>query len=121
MLQVFSEEVYPEIPSNWVKHEGLRGSEIPKTPGVYIVSDGNGVIAYVGQTKNLSRRIIEHHVWMDALGTCAVSWVELPIDGLLFCEAWFIAKLRPYLTGLAVKQMVVRGSVLPKLNEQEKS
>lgn len=44
------------IPSN-IK---IKGGELPKNPGVYIMKDAKGTVLYVGKAASLSRRVQQH-------------------------------------------------------------
>ena len=64
--------LYEEVASEYLKKlEQLLSSdsfgfgdekvEVKKEPGIYLISDKDGRIVYVGRTKNLQRRLLSNH------------------------------------------------------------
>jgi len=39
----------------------FTGAEVPERPGIYVIYDGGGYAYYVGQSKNLRRRLLVDH------------------------------------------------------------
>ena len=63
-------------------------SEIPKKPGLYILRDRNGEVAYVGISKNVRSRIDQHLYRRDSSITTGVSTTMLNPDFVTKIEWW---------------------------------
>lgn len=71
---------------------------VPKTAGVYFVWDCDGILAYVGKSRKLNRRVklsSHSHIRMRD----SVSWLEVDLWQLSHAEAFFIGMLQPYRNG----------------------
>ena len=62
--------------------------EIPKEPGLYILRDRNGEVAYVGISKNIRSRIDQHLYRRDSSITTGVSTTMLNPDFVTKVEWW---------------------------------
>lgn len=86
----------PAIPSSFVGFTPETKEDMPLRPGVYVIVDANHKCKYVGQAKNLRRRLTaQQHSNIDR-SSDLVSWVELHKDELLLAESYLIGMLRPY-------------------------
>ena len=63
-------------------------SEIPKKPGVYILRDRNGEVAYVGISKDVRSRIDQHLNRRDSSISTGVSTTMLNPDFVTKVEWW---------------------------------
>lgn len=87
---------YPELPSNWKHVRAVKPTDLDaEICAVYIVVDRKFRCKYVGKTKRLPVRFREHRATLMALDDY-FGWVVVDESNLDFCEAWFIATLRPY-------------------------
>ena len=63
-------------------------SEIPKKPGLYILRDRNGEVAYVGISKDVRSRIDQHLYRRDSSISTGVSTTMLNPDFVTKVEWW---------------------------------
>ena len=63
-------------------------SEIPKKPGLYILRDRNGEVAYVGISKDVRSRIDQHLYRRDSSISTGVSTTMLNPDFVTKAEWW---------------------------------
>ncbi|RCJ20150.1 hypothetical protein A6S26_05360 [Nostoc sp. ATCC 43529] len=63
----------------------VRRSQLPKCAGVYFVIDGDGVVQYIGRSKNLRSRWVAHHKLAEIreMTGAKVSWLEISDEDLL--------------------------------------
>ena len=93
-MQMFFDGHYPSLPEFWI-HPIAERRHIPIYSAVYIVTDNQGIVKYVGQTTNLGQRYADHQRWMKA--NDRFGWISCSINELLFMESWFIATLQPWM------------------------
>ena len=63
-------------------------SEVPKQPGIYILRDRNGEVAYVGISKDVRSRIDQHLYRRDSSISTGVSTTMLNPDFVTKVEWW---------------------------------
>lgn len=82
---------YPDVPLPFCKVSTLCA---PPSPGVYFFFEDGDVLAYVGQSTNLSKRVRPSHEHCHT-GDFA-SWILINENDLFFTEAYYIGAKRPY-------------------------
>lgn len=77
-------------------HERRR---LPNCSAVYFVTDIKGVVVYVGSSKSLTLRWLQHdkYIAFTRFDSPVISWLELPEDELLTREGYYIKALKPVL------------------------
>lgn len=71
--------------------------KLPNTPGVYFVHDAKKELIYIGQTRNLLRRTVDHFrsdIWFK-LFACYISYVNCCSEELRKIEWDRIQEFRP--------------------------
>ena len=86
--------VYDNPPNPFLEYKDIIKENIPKNAGVYFVYDHNGIIAYVGRSSCLQKRVTRSHQRIDTPDS--VSWLEYPHANIGFAEAFYIGVCRPY-------------------------
>jgi len=91
--EIFS--VIHETPPNpFLVYNDISSENIPNCPGVYFAYDASGIIAYVGRSSCLQRRVNRSHERIEK--TDSISWLEYPHSDIGFAEAFYIGVCRPY-------------------------
>ena len=91
--EIFS--VIHETPPNpFLVYNDISSENIPNCPGVYFAYDASGIIAYVGRSSCLQRRVNRSHERIEK--TDSISWLEYPHSDIWFAEAFYIGVCRPY-------------------------
>jgi len=85
---------YKTPPNPFLVYDDISGQHIPNCPGVYFVYDHNGIIAYVGRSSCLQKRVTRSHEHIDIPDS--ISWLEYPHTEIGFAEAFYIGACRPY-------------------------
>ncbi|WP_414756605.1 helix-turn-helix domain-containing protein [Anabaena sp. CCY 9910] len=72
-------------------------SQLPTTPCIYFAIDSQGVVQYIGQTKNPRKRWLSHHKGVDIamLGEIRISYLHCDPDLLPIVENALIAWFNP--------------------------
>jgi excinuclease UvrABC nuclease subunit len=71
--------------------------ELPNIPGVYFIYDSKKELIYIGQTKNLLTRTVNHFsadLWFKLFAQY-ISYIEVDIDSLRIVESERIKEFRP--------------------------
>jgi hypothetical protein len=79
--------------------EHSPGFAIPSLPGVYVFDDGYRTL-YVGESRNLKRRLLRHERGYLRRST-GVRCRVIPCTNHKQVERWLIAELRPSLNGVS--------------------
>jgi excinuclease UvrABC nuclease subunit len=69
-------------------------ADINKEAGLYFLYDHEGVLLYIGQSKNLRKRIAAKLVKMQEVKSFAVVYVQDPFDREIY-ETAFINEMKP--------------------------
>ena len=78
----------------------LRGENMPPGPGIYFLWDNKkNIVAYVGQSINLRNRVRSSHDKIPQIPFPVVSFLEFPLEELVFAECFYIGTLKPPLNG----------------------
>jgi excisionase family DNA binding protein len=85
---------YPDVPNALNNDEAIT----PAQAGIYFFWKGSK-IAYVGQSVNIQRRILEHRRNKHMKGL-KVSFLLFPEDQLLFAESFYIGICQPKLNAM---------------------
>jgi len=86
--------VYDNPPNPFLVYDDISSEHIPNCPGVYFAYDASGIIAYVGRSSCLKKRVNRSHERIEE--TDSISWLEYPRANTGFAEAFYIGVCRPY-------------------------
>jgi len=89
---------WPKVPTENKRAVELRGENMPATSGIYFLWDkSKDIVVYVGQSVNLRSRVRQSHDKVPQIQSPLVSFLEFPIEELIFAESFYIGVLKPAL------------------------
>lgn len=92
---------YPQVPTEPVVIVGC--DTCPDASGIYFVWK-DGQVAYVGQSSSLRKRVRTGHT--NIYRGEEVSWLEFPLNELLYAESYYIAICRPSRNGTKQRKVL---------------
>jgi hypothetical protein len=91
---------WPKVPTENKRAIELRGENMPATSGIYFLWDNTkDIVVYVGQSINLRNRVRSGHDKLPQIQSPTVSFLEFPVEELIFAESFYIGVLKPVLNG----------------------
>jgi GIY-YIG catalytic domain len=108
----------------WKNWQQVRFSErryLPSCSGIYVVTDANGYVWYVGQATNLKNRWLGrgHHRYPQLIRSHRkndynIYWLSVPIEQLNAQEQYYIELLKPELNGCKVKTYIPKEPLIER-------
>lgn len=94
---------FSEINPNALSSVSIRDkSKLPSFSGVYFAIDSEGIVKYIGCSKNINRRFRGHNKKRDfqETGVIKIAWLEISdISSLRKTETSLISLFKPFLNG----------------------
>ncbi len=69
LIDSYVKQLEKLVSSESYQFQSVERKQIPKQPGIYVIFNKSKELLYIGQSKNLQRRLIDDHLQNDKIGS----------------------------------------------------